>query len=162
MTDRSADWAERRRAWEAGRLGPAVERAPERKPDFSTISDMPIEGLYGPWSSPERDDLRDIGFPGERPFTRGIHPTGYRSRLWTMRMFAGFGAAEDTNARFRNCSTPARPACRSPTTCRRCTATTPTIPRPRASSGRAASRSRAWPTWRSCSAASRWNESAPR
>ena len=47
------------------------------------------------------DPLRDIGFPGEPPFTRGIHPTGYRSRLWTMRMFAGFGAAEDTNARFR-------------------------------------------------------------
>ena len=47
------------------------------------------------------DATRDIGFPGEPPFTRGIHPTGYRSRLWTMRMFAGFGAAEDTNARFR-------------------------------------------------------------
>ena len=47
------------------------------------------------------DAMRDIGFPGEPPFTRGIHPTGYRSRLWTMRMFAGFGAAEDTNARFR-------------------------------------------------------------
>src|SRR6188474_2692652 len=50
---------------------------------------------------PVLDDLgRDIGFPGEPPFTRGIHPTGYRSRLWTMRMFAGFGAAEDTNQRF--------------------------------------------------------------
>jgi methylmalonyl-CoA mutase N-terminal domain/subunit len=48
------------------------------------------------------DPLRDVGFPGEPPFTRGIHPTGYRSRLWTMRMFAGFGAAEDTNARFRS------------------------------------------------------------
>ena len=101
MTDRSADWAARRRAWEAGRLGPAIDRAPERKPRFSTISDMPIERLYGPWSSPDADPLRDIGLPGEPPFTRGIHPTGYRSRLWTMRMFAGFGAAEDTNARFR-------------------------------------------------------------
>src|SRR6185369_264520 len=48
------------------------------------------------------DPLRDVGLPGEPPFTRGIHPTGYRSRLWTMRMFAGFGAAEDTNARFRS------------------------------------------------------------
>jgi hypothetical protein len=60
-----------------------------------------VDGLYGPWSVPDADPLDTIGFPGEPPFTRGIHPTGYRSRLWTMRMFAGFGAAEDTNARFR-------------------------------------------------------------
>jgi methylmalonyl-CoA mutase, N-terminal domain len=91
MTDRSK--------WEAERLGPALRRAPERRPSFSTISDMPIERLYGPWSLP-RDAEARIGLPGEPPFTRGIHPTGYRSRLWTMRMFAGFGAAEDTNARF--------------------------------------------------------------
>ncbi len=103
MTDRPADWAARRRAWQGDRLGPALERATERKPRFSTISDMPVEGLYGPWSIDEQgiDALRDIGLPGEPPFTRGIHPGGYRSRLWTMRMFAGFGAAEDTNARFR-------------------------------------------------------------
>src|SRR6476620_10541172 len=131
-------WSARKRAWEAGRLAPARERAPERKPRFSTISDTEIDRLYGPWSwqpadgdrdgtsgpagagGPTRvdhhgdplrrkdgrwddfDPLRDIGLPGEPPFTRGIHPTGYRSRLWTMRMFAGFGAAEDTNARFRS------------------------------------------------------------
>ncbi|HEY8437556.1 MAG TPA: methylmalonyl-CoA mutase family protein [Candidatus Limnocylindrales bacterium] len=59
-----------------------------------------LRGERGRWD--EADPLRDIGFPGEPPFTRGIHPTGYRSRLWTMRMFAGFGAAEDTNARFRS------------------------------------------------------------
>src|SRR6187401_206261 len=92
--------SDRREAWERERLGPALERAPERKPRFSTISDMPIEGLYGPWSLPD-DAEALIGFPGEPPFTRGIHPSGYRSRLWTMRMFAGFGAAEDTNSRFR-------------------------------------------------------------
>ena len=57
------------------------------------------DAAAGPWA--DFDPLRDIGFPGEPPFTRGIHPTGYRSRLWTMRMFAGFGAAEDTNARFK-------------------------------------------------------------
>jgi methylmalonyl-CoA mutase N-terminal domain/subunit len=91
MTDRSK--------WEAERLGPALRRAPERRPSFSTISDMPIERLYGPWSMPADAEGR-IGLPGEPPFTRGIHPTGYRSRLWTMRMFAGFGAAEDTNSRF--------------------------------------------------------------
>src|SRR6187401_359814 len=101
MTDRSAEWAARRRAWEAERLAPALDRAPERRDRFSTIGDTTVERLYGPWSSPDADPLRDIGFPGEPPFTRGIHPTGYRSRLWTMRMFAGFGAAEDTNARFR-------------------------------------------------------------
>ena len=72
---------------------------PERKPRFSTISDMPIKGLYGPKSAPVDAEGR-IGIPGEPPFTRGVHPTGYRSRLWTMRMFAGFGAAEDTNKRF--------------------------------------------------------------
>ena len=63
------------------------------------MSDMPIERLYGPWSLPA-DAADRIGLPGEPPFTRGIHPTGYRSRLWTMRMFAGFGSAEDTNQRF--------------------------------------------------------------
>jgi methylmalonyl-CoA mutase N-terminal domain/subunit len=92
MTDRHA-------AWQRDRLDPARRRAPERKPRFSTISDMPIDGLYGPWSLPPDAEAR-IGFPGEPPFTRGIHPTGYRSRLWTMRMFAGFGSAEDTNQRF--------------------------------------------------------------
>ena len=91
----------RRRAWEHDRLAPALERAPERRARFSTISDVEVERLYGPWSPAGTDPLTDVGFPGEPPFTRGIHPSGYRSRLWTMRMFAGFGAAEDTNARFR-------------------------------------------------------------
>ncbi|HEX3427621.1 MAG TPA: methylmalonyl-CoA mutase family protein, partial [Candidatus Limnocylindrales bacterium] len=126
-------WSARKRAWEARRLAAALDRAPERKPRFSTISDTAIERLSGPWSwqpgpdgepaggggptavdhhgdrlrpEPGRwddfDPMRDVGLPGEPPFTRGIHPTGYRSRLWTMRMFAGFGAAEDTNARFRS------------------------------------------------------------
>ncbi|MFL5779622.1 MAG: methylmalonyl-CoA mutase [Chloroflexota bacterium] len=130
MTDRS-DWPARRRAWRVERLDPTLARAPERHDRFSTISDTAIERLYGPWSwerdeeavtppgggGPTKvdhrgdplatdrwddfDPARDVGFPGAPPFTRGIHPTGYRSRLWTMRMFAGFGAAEDTNARFR-------------------------------------------------------------
>src|SRR5262245_55939672 len=130
-------WSARRRAWEAKRLGPALDRAPERQARFSTISDTEVERLYGPWSwqgagdgasdqepaggggptgvdhhgerlrpEPGRwdefDPLRDVGLPGEPPFTRGIHPSGYRTRLWTMRMFAGFGAAEDTNRRFKS------------------------------------------------------------
>jgi methylmalonyl-CoA mutase N-terminal domain/subunit len=94
-------WSARRQAWEADRLGPALARAPERLNRFSTISDVEVDRLYGPWSAADRDPTATIGFPGEPPFTRGVHPTGYRSRLWTMRMFAGFGAAEDTNARFR-------------------------------------------------------------
>ncbi|MFI5262278.1 MAG: methylmalonyl-CoA mutase [Candidatus Limnocylindrales bacterium] len=73
-------------------------RGAERRPRFSTISDVEVAALYGP---PDLDVARDIGRPGSPPFTRGIHAAGYRSRLWTMRMFAGFGAAEDTNARFR-------------------------------------------------------------
>ncbi len=101
MTDPSA----RRETWERERLQPALERTPERRQRFSTISDVEVERLYGPWNDP--DDRQDgavparDSLPGEPPFTRGIHPIGYRSRLWTMRMFAGFGAAEDTNARFR-------------------------------------------------------------
>ena len=100
--------------------------APGRRPRFSTISDVEVDALYdasdlvgpgrggggptvvdhqgrklpaGRWD--DFDLARDIGRPGAPPFTRGIHAAGYRSRLWTMRMFAGFGAAEDTNARFR-------------------------------------------------------------
>jgi len=134
-------WQARKRAWERERLDPARARAPEQSARFTTISDVEVARLYGPWDwtagaggavtvgeavqrdaaggggptavdhrgEPLRvgrwddfDPLRDIGFPGAPPFTRGIHPTGYRGRAWTMRMFAGFGAAEDTNARFRD------------------------------------------------------------
>ena len=124
------DWDARLSAWTSERLEPSLSRATERRTHFSTISDTVVERLYGPWSwkkapgggpggagGPTAVDhkgqpleagrwdefvpARDIGLPGEPPFTRGIHPTGYRTRLWTMRMFAGFGAAEDTNARFR-------------------------------------------------------------
>ncbi len=91
--------SDRRETWERQRLDPALQRGPERRARFSTISDMPIERVYGPWSMGP-DAVSRIGLPGEPPFTRGIHPTGYRSRVWTMRMFAGFGAAEDTNERF--------------------------------------------------------------
>ena len=129
MSSPSDSWAARRAAWRVERLDPAIARSPERRGTFVTLGDMPLDGLYGPWSlDPEVgasigpggptavdhhgdplaagrwDDFdagRDVGLPGEPPFTRGIHPSGYRSRVWTMRMFAGFGAAEDTNARFR-------------------------------------------------------------
>jgi methylmalonyl-CoA mutase, N-terminal domain len=98
MTDRS-DWSERRRRWKVERLDPALGRAPERQSSFRTLGEIELEPVYGPWLD---QDVDRVGLPGEAPFTRGIHPSGYRSRLWTMRMFAGFGAAEDTNQRFKD------------------------------------------------------------
>jgi methylmalonyl-CoA mutase N-terminal domain/subunit len=72
----------------------------ERAPRFSTISDMEVKRVYTAADVAGHDPSRDLGTPGEYPYTRGIHATMYRGRLWTMRMFAGFGTAEDTNARF--------------------------------------------------------------
>jgi len=70
-------------------------------PDFSTMSGVPIKRLYTPLDLADMDYEQSLGFPGEYPFTRGIHATMHRGRLWTMRMFAGFGSAEETNARFK-------------------------------------------------------------
>ncbi len=87
-------------AWETARAN-ARARLPERYTEFSTLSGLPIQGLYTPLDLAETDYAAEIGLPGEYPFTRGVHATGQRGRLWTMRMFAGFGSAEETNARFR-------------------------------------------------------------
>jgi methylmalonyl-CoA mutase N-terminal domain/subunit len=93
--------------WEQQCLWPALRRAPERSGPFMTTSSAPVERLYTPLDltrdgiSPTEHFLRNVGYPGQYPFTRGIHPTGYRGKLWTMRMFAGFGSAEETNARFK-------------------------------------------------------------
>ncbi len=89
-----------RRRWEATTLRRAVDRQAERAKRFSTLSDLEEAPLYGPEDLPDFDYVHELGFPGEYPFTRGIHPTMYRGRLWTMRQFAGFGSAEDTNRRF--------------------------------------------------------------
>ena len=88
-------------AWEQNTLGPTLAKSPERQAQFTTISGHPIRRLYSPADLPGWDESRDLGFPGEPPYTRGIHSTMHRGRLWTMRQFAGFGTAEDTNARFR-------------------------------------------------------------
>jgi methylmalonyl-CoA mutase, N-terminal domain len=77
------------------------ERRPERPVRFETLSGIPIESLYTPESLRDWAPDRELGRPGEYPFTRGVYPTMYRGRLWTMRMFAGFGRPEDTNARFK-------------------------------------------------------------
>jgi methylmalonyl-CoA mutase N-terminal domain/subunit len=79
---------------------PATKKRAERKKQFTTISSEPIEPLYTADDLNGFDAARDLGAPGEFPYTRGIHPSMYRTRLWTMRQFAGFGSAEDTNARF--------------------------------------------------------------
>ncbi len=89
--------AERR--WEAKVLKPALERSPEREQKFTTISGVPVERLYTPADLVGFDYARALGDPGEYPFTRGIHRTMYRGKLWTMRQFSGFGTPEDTNLR---------------------------------------------------------------
>lgn len=87
--------------WEQQTLWPALERAPERDVRFMTTSSEPVERLYTPLDLAGSSYARDIAHPGEYPYTRGVHPTGYRGKVWTMRMFAGFGTAEETNARFK-------------------------------------------------------------
>src|SRR5438270_1387924 len=87
--------------WEENTLRPALNRRPERKSKFQTVSLTDLERLYDPTDVRGVDFDRDIGYPGEFPYTRGIHATGYRGKLWTMRQFAGFGTPEETNARFK-------------------------------------------------------------
>src|SRR3989441_10719671 len=90
-----------RQRWERETLEPALEKAPERAKTFTTISGRPIDRLYTAEDLDGIDYTRDINHPGEFPYTRGIHPTGYRTKLWTMRQFAGYGTPEETNARYR-------------------------------------------------------------
>ncbi len=78
-----------------------ADAAPKRKGAYKTLSQLPVEPVYGPTDMAETEYLADIGLPGEYPYLRGVHPSGYRSRLWTMRMFAGFGQPAETNERFR-------------------------------------------------------------
>jgi methylmalonyl-CoA mutase N-terminal domain/subunit len=87
--------------WEEQTLDPALRKRPERRRRFETVSLDEVNGLYTPADTAGIDFERDIAFPGEFPYTRGIHPTGYRGKLWTMRQFAGFGTPEETNARFK-------------------------------------------------------------
>jgi methylmalonyl-CoA mutase N-terminal domain/subunit len=90
-----------RAKWESEVLKKALERTPERAPDFKTASGLPLERLYTPEDVADSDYERDIGYPGQFPFTRGVQPTMYRGRLWTMRQYAGYGTAEETNRRFK-------------------------------------------------------------
>ncbi len=87
--------------WEEETLDPALSKFPERRESFITTSSEPVERLYTPLDLEGFDYIEDLGNPGEYPYTRGVHPTLHRGKLWTMRMFAGFGTAEETNARFK-------------------------------------------------------------
>jgi methylmalonyl-CoA mutase N-terminal domain/subunit len=98
-TERKPSKAEKH--WEETTLASTLKKSPERAADFTTVSSYPIRRLYTEADLPDWNPETELGLPGEPPYTRGIHPTMYRGKLWTMRQFAGFGTAEDTNARFR-------------------------------------------------------------
>jgi methylmalonyl-CoA mutase N-terminal domain/subunit len=89
LEQRAAAWREK------------ADAASKRKGSYKTLSQIPVQPVYGPADVAGSEYLRDVGQPGEYPYLRGVHPTGYRSRLWTMRMFAGFGEPRETNERFR-------------------------------------------------------------
>ena len=96
--------AEKKAAWETKAVAKTLARAPERQAEFTTSSGIPVERLYTPEDCcPESADayLEQLGFPGEYPFTRGVQPTMYRGRFWTMRQYAGFGAAAESNRRYK-------------------------------------------------------------
>src|SRR6202158_742646 len=93
--------SDRERNWEETSLKPTLAKSPDRVADFTTVSSYPIQRLYTQADLADWNPERDLGVPGSHPYTRGIHPAMYRDRLWTMRQFAGFGSADDTNRRFR-------------------------------------------------------------
>lgn len=103
MTDNDVverDTKEKRR-WQETTLAESLQRLPERRQEYVTTSGVPVERLYTAADVAGLDPVVDLGYPGEYPYTRGAQASMYRGRLWTMRMFAGFGAAEDTNRRFK-------------------------------------------------------------
>jgi methylmalonyl-CoA mutase N-terminal domain/subunit len=91
---------ESREEWEAETLDPVLDGYGERQDRFATVSNLEVDRLYTPADVADLDYDEDLGFPGEPPYTRGVYPTMYRGRTWTMRQFAGFGTAEETNERF--------------------------------------------------------------
>src|SRR6202790_3783670 len=90
-----------RKNWEERKLDPSLKRGPERKKNFVTSSGIEIKRAYDPDDLNGADFVNEVGFPGEFPFTRGVQPTMYRGRHWTMRQYAGFGTAEESNKRYR-------------------------------------------------------------
>jgi methylmalonyl-CoA mutase N-terminal domain/subunit len=99
--EEQARFEQARREWEERTLKPSLARSPERPVPFTDSSGAPVERLHTPAETASVDYVRDLGFPGEFPYTRGVQPTMYRGRFWTMRQYAGFGSATETNQRFR-------------------------------------------------------------
>ncbi len=99
--EEQARFEQARREWEERTLKPSLARAAERPGPYADSSGAPVERLHTPADTAAMDYARDLGFPGEFPYTRGVQPTMYRGRLWTMRQYAGFGSATETNQRFR-------------------------------------------------------------
>jgi len=91
----------RKQEWENKTLKPILDKYPERAKEFVTTSSSSVNRLYTPLNLTDSDYLTDVGFPGEFPYTRGVQPTMFRGRLWTMRQYAGYGTAEETNKRFK-------------------------------------------------------------
>ncbi|MBW1896657.1 MAG: methylmalonyl-CoA mutase, partial [Deltaproteobacteria bacterium] len=89
---------EARSAWDQ-KTQKLVEKRAERKERFETLSEIPVERMYTP--SSDWDYVKNLGFPGDYPYTRGVQPTMYRGRLWTMRQYAGFASAEESNKRYK-------------------------------------------------------------
>jgi methylmalonyl-CoA mutase N-terminal domain/subunit len=96
-----SDTTEQAKRWEQQTLEPALKKIPERNIPFTTVSGVPIKRLYTPADIQDIDFEKEIGWPGEYPYTRGIHPSLYRSKVWSMRQFTGFGSAAQTNERLR-------------------------------------------------------------
>ena len=88
-------------SWNKNKVEKAISRFPERKEEFTTGSGDKVKRLYTPLDTADIEYNEDLGFPGEYPYTRGVQPTMYRGRLWTMRQYAGFGNAEESNARYK-------------------------------------------------------------
>ena len=95
------DLNRKKQEWESGLLKNTLAKNPERRPDFSTSSWIPVERVSLPVPFSEDQYMEKLGFPGEYPFTRGVQPTMYRGRFWTMRQYAGFGTAEESNKRYK-------------------------------------------------------------
>jgi len=92
---------EKHKNWEETNLKKHITKHTERKEEFITTSSVPVKRLYTPDDIEDFDYLKDLNFPSQYPFTRGVHPTMYRGKLWTMRMFSGFGTAEESNIRYK-------------------------------------------------------------
>ena len=101
MPDETDDIIREKERWERETLASALKGLPERKDRFETVSSREIDRLYGPWDLPDFDYKRDLGFPGEYPFTRGVHASMYRGRPWTIRQFMGFGDPDESNKRLK-------------------------------------------------------------